>query len=69
MLFIRKSTFHCLVCISCFLLSQLPHPALRIFSHDGFPEGSANRALTTASPLATACQHSHPSGVRPLDVT
>lgn len=55
--------------ISCFLLSQPPHLALELFSNDGFTEGPANRALTTASPLVTACQNSHPRGLRPLGST
>lgn len=42
MLFIKKSPFYCLVCISCFLLSRVPHIALESFSSGGFTEGPAN---------------------------
>lgn len=72
MLFIKKKKslpFHCLVCISCFLLSRVSHLALEIFCNDGFTEGPANRALTTASPLVTACQPPPPRGMRPLGST
>lgn len=64
MFFIKKSTFYCWCAFPVFhffnshtLLQDSP-------SNDGFPEGPVNRAITTNSPSATACQRSHPSGMR-----
>lgn len=66
MFFIKKSTFFVGVhfLFSFFFFFQFPHLTSGLSSNDGFPEGPVNRAITTNSPSATACQRSHPSGMR-----
>lgn len=52
------------MCIARFSLSQLPQLASGFPLDDGLTKGPVNRAVSTTSPSATACQRSYPSGTR-----
>lgn len=52
------------MCIARFSLSQLPQLASGLPLDDGLTKGPVNRAVSTTSPSATACQRSYPSGTR-----